>query len=470
MTDHELPQREDFHHLLRQDFSAFISQAFHEVNPGTPFHHNWHIDLMADYLEAVRQSQITRLIINIPPRSLKSLCVSVAWPAFLLGHEPSTRILVASYSQYLAIKHSQDTRRVANSEWFLKIFPEFAIQPGHNEKHKFVTTQNGFRFATSTGGSATGEGGDFLIIDDPLNPLQAASKRSRSLTNDWFDQTFSTRLNDKKNGRIIVVMQRLHADDLSGHLLARGGWEHLCLPASSDDGQEFSLLGHRYMRPAGSILHETREGRIELDRVRRDLGSAGFMAQYQQMPLAEGGHMIERQWLKRYTVAPARDSLRCVQSWDTAIKSAATHDASACLTFGEDANGLIYLLDALTLRAEYPALRRAVLHHAEAWSPQGILIEDKASGQSLLQDLRQSTALPVIACLPRQDKITRMAAVSPLIESGSLIVPQDAPWLGSFEAEICAFPHGAHDDQADALSQYLGWRRWGNSSPRMRHL
>lgn len=465
----QLPVRHDYTQLLRQDFSAFIAQAFHTVNPGTLYLPNWHIDLIADYLEATRRSEITRLLINMPPRSMKSLCVSVAWPAFLLGHDPSARILAASYSQYLALKHAQDTRLVVGSPWFERSFPAFHIQPGNNEKHKFVTSQNGFRFATSTGGSATGEGGDFLIIDDPLNPLQAASRTSREQAAQWFDQTFSTRLNDKKRGRIVVVMQRLHADDLSGHLLARGGWEHLCLSARSEARQFFHINGHHYCREAETLLHSEREGVKEMERAQRDLGSGGFMAQYQQQPLAERGGMLERRWFSRYTHAPARETMRIIQSWDTAIKAGANHDASACLTFGETEE-CIFLLDAVTLRAEFPELRRAVIAQAERWRPDGILIEDKASGQSLLQDLQKSTGLPVIACLPRHDKVTRMAACSPLIESGRLALPESASWLSAFEQEILAFPQGNHDDQADALSQYLQWLLRASASPRMRVL
>jgi predicted phage terminase large subunit-like protein len=463
------PTRRAFDALLRHDLSAFIARTFHTVNPGTPYLPNWHIRLIADYLEATRRSEITRLLINMPPRMMKSLCVTVAWPAFLLGHDPAARILAASYSQYLALKHAQDTRLVVGSPWFARAFPAFRIAPGQNEKHKFLTTRNGFRFATSTGGAATGEGGDFLIVDDPLSPLQAASATHREQALRWFDQTFSTRLNDKKRGRIVVVMQRLHAEDLSGHLLERGGWEHLCLPAQAERPQRFFINGHFYERGAGDLLHPSREGPDELARAARELGSFGYAAQYQQTPMAEQGGMIEPGWLRRYREPPDAEGTRIVQSWDTAIKSGAGHDASACLTFGER-DGMFYLLEAFTLRAEFPALRRAVLAQAEKWQPEAILIEDKASGQSLLQDLRSTTSLPVIGLLPKGDKRTRLAACSPLIEAGRLHLPHHAAWLEAFERELFAFPHAPHDDQVDALSQFLQWRRGSASIPRLRFL
>ncbi|MBY0355393.1 MAG: phage terminase large subunit [Rickettsiales bacterium] len=461
--------RRHFEHLLRHDLSAFIGQCFHSVNPETPYLPNWHIDAIADYLEATRRSEITRLLINMPPRMMKSLSVTVAWPAFLLGHDPSARILASSYSHYLSLKHAQDTRLIVSSAWFQRLFPAFDIAQGQNEKHKFLTTRNGFRFATSTGGSVTGEGGDFLIVDDPINPLQATSALARQQTLRWFDQTFSTRLNDKKKGRIIVVMQRLHAEDLSGHLIERGDWEHLCLTARAERTQRFFINGHYYQREAGSLLHPEREGEAELLRASRDLGSFGFAAQYQQQPLREEGGMMEAAWFRRYLHTPAHEAMRVVQSWDTAIKSGKGNDSSACLTFGEH-EGQYYLIDALTLHAEFPALRRAVMAQAERWQPDAILIEDKASGQSLLQDLRSSTSLPVIAFMPRGDKLTRLASVSPLIESGRLHLPQQAAWLEAFEREILSFPHAAHDDQVDALSQYLQWTRQHQQQPRMRVL
>lgn len=472
MTQPELPTqptRDAFQSLLRYDFSAFIGRAFHTVNPGTSYLPNWHINLIADYLEATRRSEITRLLINMPPRMMKSLCVTVAWPAFLLGHDPAARILAASYSQYLALKHAQDTRLLVNSPWYARSFPAFHIAPGQNEKHKFLTTQNGFRFATSTGGAATGEGGDFLIVDDPLSPLQASSDHHREQALRWFDQTFSTRLNNKKHGRIVVVMQRLHGEDLSGHLLERGGWEHLCLPAEAERAQHFFINGHHYTRGMGDLLHTVREGPEELARAARDLGSFAYAAQYQQSPLVEKGGMIEPDWIIRYRPPLDLEEMRIVQSWDTAIKSGPGNDPSACLTLGEK-DGVFYLLEAFTLRAEFPALRRALLTKAEAWKPEAILIEDKASGQSLLQEIRNGTTLPVIGLQPKGDKCTRLAACSPLIEAGRLHLPKHAPWLEHFERELFAFPHAPHDDQVDALSQFLQWRAWKSTTPRLRPL
>ena len=205
--------------VLRNHFPSFVVKTFFTVSPGTKYLHNWHIDAIAEKLKQVMDGTITRLIINMPPRYLKSICVSVACPAWLLGKDPSKRIMVASYSQALSNKHSLDCRLLMNSQSYQDLFPWTRIAKGENQKSKFVTTKRGFRFATSTGGTATGEGGDILIVDDPQNPTKINSKSYRKNTIEWFEQTFISRLNNKKTGAIIIVMQRFHEEDLCGHLL-----------------------------------------------------------------------------------------------------------------------------------------------------------------------------------------------------------------------------------------------------------
>ena len=445
--------------MVKHDFPTFIARSFKTVDPATMYERNWHIELIAEYLEAVRQQKIRRLIINMPPRALKSICVSVAWPAWLLGHEPSTKVMSASYSAGLSVKHALDTRLILNEGWYRRLFPELHIAAGQNEKHKLVTTQRGFRFATSVGGTATGEGGDILIVDDPLHPLQAMSQTERSYTNRWFDQTFSTRLNNKKEGGIVVVMQRLHPEDLSGHLLAKGGWEHLCLPAKTENSTFFDLCDVRYEREAG-LLHAHREDEILLNEVKLTLGSFGYAAQYQQAPLAEEGGMVKIDWFIRYDVTAGNMNMapfeEVVQSWDTAIKTADTNDSTVCITFGVK-EAVHYVLDVMVEKLEYPSLKRRFYKLAERFSPDAILIEDKASGQSLLQDIKRESPLAVIGCMPRQSKLLRFAAITPMIEAERVALPKHAHWLSDFEQELVSFPHAPHDDQVDAFTQYLGW-------------
>lgn len=436
-------------------FPLFLRRVVATTSPGVKYTHNWHIDAITEYLSACARGEIRRLIINLPPRMLKSTMVSVAWPAWLLGQDPRARIMVASYAQSLSTKHSTDCRHVMQSSWYKRVFPQTQLSADQNEKDKFVTTQRGHRLAVSVGGSAIGEGGNILIADDPLNPLQAMQRSTREAANAWFEQSFATRLDDKLHGSIVIVMQRLHAEDVSGHLLRKGGWEHLGLPAIAPAVQLVQWGRYCHRRAEGAALHETREPVTLLEATRREMGSANFAAQYQQAPLAEESSLVRRDWFGRFDRLPQG---RVVQSWDTGIKAGAGHDASACATFVQQ-DGMHALVDMVEVRLEYPELKRMILAQAEKFEPEVILMEDKASGQSLLQDLRRETELPLVAQLPKGDKFARLQRVSPLIEGGKIILPKQAPWLADFEAQLLDFPNGSHDDMVDAFSQYLNWLR-----------
>jgi predicted phage terminase large subunit-like protein len=441
--------------ILRRDFKSFVHKTFLSLNPNQMYMSNWHIDMIAEYLRAAELGQVRRLIINMPPRSLKSLCISVAWPAWILAHTPHERIMAASYAMPLSIKHSLDCRNVMQSPWYRALFPGTIISREQNEKHKFMTTEHGFRLATSVGGMATGEGGNFLIVDDPMNPSQAMNHHYRHLVNRWFEHTFSTRLDDKNKGVMVLVMQRLHQHDLSGYLLEKSNvWEHLSLPAIAPENHIYHFGGVQKIMHAGELLHGERDGQKALERLKCDIGIYAFSAQYLQQPVPEQGALIMVEWLKRYTALP--QVMRIVQSWDTAIKSANEHDASVCITVGESA-GESYVLHVLRFKAEYPDLKKMVLKMAEDYAPDAVLIEDKASGQQLLQDLKRETKLPLIPIQPKGDKISRISAASAMIEAGKLYFPKDASWLAEFERELLSFPHAKHDDQVDALSQYINW-------------
>lgn len=453
-----IPSKDEaFDALLRNRLAAFTQKAFRTVDPGAKLLHNWHIDLIAEYLEACSRREIKRLIINIPPRNLKSISVTVSWPAWLLGHNPSERIMAASYSDALSSKHSVDCRLILRSDWYHRIFPKIQLTDDQDTKKKFVTSERGHRIATSVGGTATGDGGNFLIVDDPINPLQAMSVVERTKANEWFDQTFVSRLDDKMNGVIVVVMQRLHEEDLTGHLLKKGGWEHLSLPAVAETKTIIDFGRIKLIRNEGDALHPERESIEAINRQKIELGSMAFAAQYQQRPAPAEGGIFKAVWFdKRYD--KRRESYsRITQSWDTAIKSGQLNDPSCCITFGERDDGRSDILNVLLKRLEYPELKVAVLNHYSDFGADAVLIEDKGSGQQLLQDLRREAQIPIIACTPIHDKITRAAAVSAMVEAGRIMLPQNAHWLTDFLHEILHFPNGSHDDQVDALSQYLDW-------------
>lgn len=458
--------REAFDALLRTRLAAFTRKAFATVDPGASYKHNWHVDLIAEYLEACTRREVKRLVINVPPRYLKSISVTVAWPAWLLGKNPSERIVAASYSEMLSLKHSVDCRLVMQSDWYGRAFPGVRFTGDQNEKHKFVTTARGQRFATSVSGGTTGEGGDFLIVDDPHNPRQALSDAQRQDGLTWFDQTFSNRLNDKENGVIVVVMQRLHANDLSGHLLAKGGWEHLCIPAVAETRTAIDFGRVRLVREAGDVLHPARESAAAIERQKIEMGSYAFAGQYQQRPAPAEGGIFKAHWFARYA-APQESYQRVVQSWDTANKASQLNDPSCCTTWGVREGGYD-LLQVLVRRLEYPDLKALVARQAEAFGPDAILIEDKASGQQLLQDLRRETRLPLIGILPTADKITRASGVSALVEAGKVALPTHAAWLTDYEAELMTFPNAPHADQVDSTTQFLNWERGRAGRPQPR--
>lgn len=330
--------------ILRTDLSAFTQKVFHTVSPMIDYLHNWHVDLIAEYLKACQAGDIKRLIINIPPRHLKSISVAVSFPAWLLGHNPSEQIMCASFAQELAYKHSQDCRLVVSSDWYKELFPNTILVDDQNTKRKFVTTGRGHRIGTSVGGSATGEGGNYLIVDDPINATEQMSEAIRNTANNWFDQTFTTRLNDKKKGVIILVMQRLHENDLTGHLLKKGGWDHLCLPAIAEKDEVIEKGTIRISRMVGDFLHKERMGKFELDQAKVEVGSYGFSGQYQQKPSPEGGGEFRKEWLDYYDNLSI-NTLNLYILVDPANSKQKHSDFTSICVIGAGMDGNLYLVD-----------------------------------------------------------------------------------------------------------------------------
>ncbi|WP_253300202.1 phage terminase large subunit [Wolbachia endosymbiont of Chironomus riparius] len=452
------------------NFLKFIELCFQTVVPGYEYHHYQYIKVIANILEAAGMSEIRRIIFNMPPRSMKSICISVAWPAWILGNLPTARIIVASYSRLLSEKHSLDTRCVMQSDWYQELFPQVKLSKDQNTKYKFQTVQRGFRIATSIGGTLTGEGGDFIIVDDPLNPVQALSETFRKRAINWFDQTLVTRLNDRKKGVIVLVMHRLHQEDLTGHLLSKPKniWHHICLPMIAEKEQKIALdEGNTYSRKEGQLLYPL--DKEEVETIKIELGSYAFAAQYQQNPISLSSGIIRQEWLKRYKNLP--DNLFYVtQSWDTAISTNNSSDFSVCTTWAKIDNKF-YLIDVYRAKLEYPKLKEQVLSLAQRWNPHAILIEAKASGQQLLQELKLNSDLPIISIIPKGDKLSRFHQIVSLIESGRIFVPQNAIWLSDFEYEMLMFPETHYDDQIDSTVQYLQWvRKINNNIMRIRKL
>jgi hypothetical protein len=266
---------EDCAALLRDDFASFAVRCFRELNPRTPFAGNWHVELIAAKLAAVHHGHIRRLIVSLPPRHLKSHLASVAFPAWCLGHDPSAQILCVSYAQDLADKLSRDCRRIVASDWYHRLFPT-RLSPQRQAVPEFETTAQGSRVATSVGGVLTGRGADIIVIDDPLKPEEALSQTQRQAANEWYDHTLYSRLNDKLSGAIVLIMHRLHEDDLAGHVLTQEPWEVVRIPAIAEEDEVHrveTMFGRQsFRRKAGEVLHPEREPPEMLEQIRRTLG------------------------------------------------------------------------------------------------------------------------------------------------------------------------------------------------------
>jgi predicted phage terminase large subunit-like protein len=461
-----MSNKDRFNAVLRSHFPSFLRKAFHTIFEDTEYQHNWHLDAIAHQLMRVTAGEITRLLINVYPRSLKSMIVSVAYPAWCLGNRPSQTIIVVSYSGELATDLHRPFRTLLDAGWYRDTFPEMKVM--RDTGSELVTTKGGSRYAASVLGTLTGRGADLIIIDDPLKAEDANSEIARKQVNDWYPRTLISRLNDKKKSAIVVVMQRLHEYDLTGYLLSQDQYYHLNLPAIATEKTIIPLgNGKEMIREVGSVLHPDREDQVTLDRLKASMGSLQFAAQYQQQPVPPGGNLLKREWIKTYRVAPDRTNKTVVQSWDIASTINSTGDWSACVTLLIDKRNY-YILDVWRGRLEFPELKRKLIGLARDHQPTAILIEHAGAGLPLIQECKTNPATGVplpIGIKPQGDKITRMAAQCVRFEAGQVYLPTEAPWLSDFLHELLAFPYGRHDDQVDALAQALKWAEARQSNP-----
>lgn len=447
-----------FDEVLRSDFYWFIEKCFGTLNPGTAYLRNWHIAAIAWHLEQVRRGKVKRLIITMPPRSAKSISATVAFPAFVHGLDPSKRIIAVSYAQPLASALQNDYRNIISAQWYKRIFPESRVDPKKDTEQEVRLTKRGGRIATSVGGVITGRGGDIIIIDDPLKPDEAMSEPLRTRVNTWYSNTLLSRLDQKREGAIVIVTQRLHVDDLVGHVTRHDdNWTVLNLPAIAQEDEEIQLGRYRFhFRKKGDLLHPEREDQAVLDELKFNIGSEAFEAQYQQSPVPSGGNAFKRDWLRYYDRLPEITEEDFVfQSWDTASKTGPANDWSVGTTWLSK-DGLYFLVDLCREKLIYPDLRAKTIDLASQYDPQAILIEDAGVGTGLLEDLRRE-GLNAVNVLPNKNKEVRAHIQTHKFEASRVLFPRDAPWLSELEAELLAFPAGRHDDQVDSITQALAY-------------
>lgn len=447
--------------LQERDYYEFFKAAWIILEPVTPLQDNWHIKYLCDTLQseveriARGEKKTQDIVINIPPRSLKSSIVTITLNAWAWIRFPNLRFIATSYGSDLAIELATKTRRIIDSEWYQKNWGhKYKLTIDQNTKGMFENTKSGFRKSVGVGGGVTGSGADILLIDDPLNPEEAHSQAAIKTCLRWFKETLYSRLNNQEVGLRIVVMQRLHESDITGWILKeqKDLWKHICLPVNDSFKISPESLKDFY---SSGLFFPSRFNEDIIKKARSMLGSYGFSGQMGQHPTPEGGGIIKREWWKYYKMPPAKFQ-RKYWSWDTANKTGEENDYSVGQLWGVTKDGY-YLLKLVRARLEYPDLKRTTVQHYNAEPTVGVLVEDKSSGQSVIQDLRRDTILPIISIEPIKDKVTRAHMASPVVESGRCYLPEDAPWLADFIDELSIFPLGAHDDQVDCATQFINY-------------
>lgn len=456
------------------------------VEGGKPFVDNWHIHAIAEHLEAVTAGQIKRLVINIPPRCGKSNLASVAWPAWTWIKKPEKQWLCGSYAEKLAIRDSLRMRRIVSSPEYVRDFGDsFKLTVDQNQKIRFQNDKNGHRIAFGMTGGVMGDGGDILLIDDPHDRQGAHSEAERENALTTYDEALITRLNDLSTSAIVIIMQRLHQNDLSGHVLRQSGWTHLMLPMEYESkSTKTTSIGFVDPRTQdGEVLDPVRFPQAELGVLKVSLGDYGTAGQLQQRPSPAGGGILKSDRIRLWpTERPFPDLEFVLQSYDTAFTERTEGDPTAFTGWGvfEHAGRRnVLLLECWADQLAYPDLRKKVM---DDWGAKYggrkndplhpprkadvVLIEKKGSGQSLIQDLGRSN-VPVASYDPgRSDKIARAHMVAPFLDNGVVWVlesrkdaGQPVKWARPFIEQMEQFPNGEHDDMVDTFTQALIYLR-----------
>jgi predicted phage terminase large subunit-like protein len=447
--------------LCRRSLAEFAKRAWRVLEPAAPLKWGWVLDAICQHLEAVSDGRITRLLMNVPPGSMKSLLTGVIWPAWEWGPKgmPEMRFVGTAHEETLAIRDSRRCRDLIKSEWFQRLWP-LDLAADLDGKREFGNTRKGVRQARAFT-SMTGVRGDRIILDDPISADNANSTAKLDAAKIAFTETLPTRVNNEKSA-IVVIMQRLNEKDVSGVILDMGlPYVHLCIPMRFEPARRcVTEIGWQDPRTyEGELMFPERFSEDQVAELERTLGSYGAAGQLQQRPAPRGGGIINTAWFDYWTHMPPLE-FRFITA-DTAQKTAEINDYSVLQCWGRSNTGKAILIDQIRGKWEAPELivqaRAFWLKHkddirimCQRATLRGMFVEDKVSGTGLIQTLRREG----IAILPVQrvkDKISRAYDAAPFIESGNVSLPQDAPWLSDLLSEISSFPSGAHDDQLDPM-------------------
>lgn len=447
---------EKYAEILRNDFAAFTHRAYVELRGTRSLDFNWHFDVLAEKFEDIRHGRSTRLIVNLPTRHLKSFMGSVAFPAFLLGHNPTAEILCISYGQDLTDPLATDCRNLMLSDFYQAVFPTrlFSEQQAIGE---LKTTAGGIRRARALTGSITGIGADYIIIDDPIKAAEAKSQARRTAANNTFYSTIDNRLNNKEKGAIVVIMQRLHPQDFTASIQEKEKWNVVALPALAEADENYSIRTpygvRKIARKQGEALHPSREPAAQLNAIRQREPYV-FSAQYQQNPMPRDGGIVKAEWLKYYASGSLSNLDRIIQSWDTANKDGEENSFNVCTTWAVN-DRQFYLLHVFREQMLFDRLKSNAERLARQYGPTTIVIEPQATGAALLAELRRQ-GLPVQAApTSGESKRSRLEAKIDYFTGGCVHLPDNAIWLADYVDEITRFPYSKFSDQVDSTVQAL---------------
>lgn len=489
--------------MYRRDLRIFVRAAWAIVEPHS-YVPNWHIDAVCDHLSYVTFGDIRNLMINQPPRTTKSLMVSVIWPVWHWLVDSGSQFMCASYAQDLAIRDAVKSRRLIESGWFRERYSnQFYLDPSDNRKHRYVNNKGGHRISVSVGGKTTGEGGDIIIVDDPHNMTDVYSDKKRHNALSWWDNSMRSRLNDPTTGQKVINGQRSHDNDLFGHILTteEERWVSLMLPMEFDPGRKcityFNPKGTKPEKDRGRIFEDPRKERGELLNPRRfgpeeakaerkAMAVRDYSAQFQQDPTSGGGLILKKGWWQQWCfpvdyagrdqkgvplagkAMPLPEFEQIITVYDSAFETDEENDFTARTTWGlfthstsgrqQDETLHAMLLERYNERVEFPDLKTEALGHQNDWNPDYTLIEKKASGHSLIQELRR-TGVPVRPVLPgSDDKVFRAHMVADILKSGRVwYIPRN--WAYEVIQQCAKFPNGEHDDLVDTCVMAWAYMR-----------
>lgn len=446
----------------RWSLAQFTQAAWHVVEPSTPLIWNWHLDAICMHVQALLERKLGKqnLLICVPPGSMKSTIVSVMAPAWMWIRRPDWRATFAAGAASVAVRDSLRTRAIVESVWYRSTFaPSWSLSSDANQKTAFENTTTGFRQATTTGAKITGQRPHAIFCDDPLDAGDTFSKAAREACATWWMHAYANRIADPTSGSRCLIAQRLHQQDLPGVILETEGadWEQLIIPMEHEESRRIiTSLGWTDPRQEdGALMFPQRFTPAVVAAERARLGRSGFDGQHQQRPSAAEGELFRNGCLQLWPASePLPQFSRIVQSWDTAFSERTTADYSVGFTLGQFDRGVM-ILDRVRARLSFPELKVAALQMAAAHPPSAVLVEYKASGQSLVQVLQQETALPIVPVNVGTDKVSRANACVPAWESGRVFALANLPWLAELLDELTSFPKAPHDDMVDSLSQAL---------------